>query len=114
VALFHSESSDIPIWSSDSQGIYFTAQVDHSIELMYATISGTVNRLTRSAANTRHYHPAISPDGQWILFGSDRSGSMQLFVARRDGSSAYAVTNVPAGHCAMHGHWQPRSSLPRD
>ncbi len=56
---------------------------------------------------TRHYHPAVSPDGKWILFGSDRSGIMQLYVATTDGKESWPITNVPAGSCAMHGHWQP-------
>src|SRR5262249_31087296 len=50
---------------------------------------------------------AVAPDGKWILFGSDRSGVMQLYVATADGTESWPVTNVPAGSCAMHGHWQP-------
>ncbi len=54
-----------------------------------------------------HYHPAASPDGKWLLFGSDRSGIMQLYVAQVDGAEARPITDVPAGSCALHGHWQP-------
>lgn len=104
---FHSESSDVPVWAADGKAVYFTAKVAESIELMRVTLDGTVEQLTRSKPGVRHYHPSPSPDGNWILFGSDRSGSMQLYVARADGTDARAVTNVPAGSCAMHGHWQP-------
>jgi Tol biopolymer transport system component len=104
---FHSESSDVPVWAADGKSVYYTAKVGGSIELMRVSLDGTVEQLTKSQPGVRHYHPSSSPDGRWILFGSDRSGIMQLYVARADGSDARAVTNVPANSCAMHGHWQP-------
>jgi TolB protein len=105
---FHSESSDVPVWSKDGQAVYFTAKVGDSIELMRVSLEGSVEQLTKSTAGTRHYHPSPSPDGKWVLFGSDRSSTMQLYVARADGSDARAITNVPATYCAMHGHWQSK------
>lgn len=107
---FHSESSDLPVWAADSQSIYFTAKNGESVELWRSTLEGESQQLTHSKAGTRHYHPSASPDGHWILFGADRSGTMQLYVARSDGSEAASITTVPDGHCAMHGHWQPQSS----
>lgn len=103
---FHSESSDLPVWSRDSQSIFFAAQVGESIELMNATLEGTVIQLTHSAPGTRHYHPSPSPDGERLLFGSDRSGVMQLYVSMPDGTQTTPLTDVPTGNCAMHGHWQ--------
>ncbi len=105
---FHSESSDIPVWAADGQTVFFTARVDDRIELMRSNLDGQVTRLTNTQPGTRHYHPAISPDGNWILFGSDRSGTMQLYVAATDGTKVQAITSVPPDSCAMHGHWQPR------
>lgn len=104
---FHSASSDLPVWSADGTGVFYTAQVGDSIELMHVTLDGTVTQLTHSRPNTRHYHPAPSPDGRWILFGSDRDGIMQLYVARDDGTDARPMTRVPKGWAAMHGRWQP-------
>jgi TolB protein len=104
---FHSESSDLPVWSTDSRSLFFTAQVDASIELMRVDLDGNVTQLTTSEPGTRHYHPAVSPDGKEILFGSDRSGTMQLYVAIIDGMETRAITSVAPGYCAMHGHWQP-------
>jgi Tol biopolymer transport system component len=103
---FHSESSDTPVWGGDSRSIYYTAKVGESVELMQATLDGTVEQLTHSPPGTRHYHPAVSPDGGWLLFGSDRTGTMQLHVARIDGSDAAVVTAAPPGWSAMHGWWQ--------
>ncbi len=107
---FHSESSDIPIWSPDGAWVYFTSRIGESTELMRVSPQGKLERLTHSERPTRHYHPACSPDGKWVLFGSDRSGTMQLYVAGADGSRPKQITDVPSGHCAMHGHWQPRPS----
>lgn len=104
---FHSESSDLPVWSADGRHVFYTAKVDGSVELMRVDLDGNVTRLTKSKPGTRHYHPAVSPDGRWVLFGSDRTGTMQLYVATADGKDVWPVTDVPAGSCAMHGHWQP-------
>jgi TolB protein len=106
---FHSASSDLPVWSADGSAVYYTAKVGDSIELMRVKRDGTFEQLTRTRPGVRHYHPRPSPDGRWLLFGSDRSGTMQLYVARADGTDAYAVTSVSAGFCAMHGHWQPKA-----
>ncbi|MEI7921565.1 MAG: hypothetical protein WCJ40_06615 [Planctomycetota bacterium] len=104
---FHSESSDVTVWSPDSSHIYYTAKVGESIELMRISLSGKPEQLTFSRPGTKHYHPSVSPDGNWVMFGSDRSGVMQLYVARADGKDALPVTQVPANSCAMHGMWQP-------
>jgi len=104
---FHSESSDVPVWSADGKSVYYTAKVGMSIELMRVTLDGKVEQITSSRPGVRHYHPAPSPDGRWILFGSDRDGVMQLYVAGPRGEDRRAVTSVPEGSCAMHGHWQP-------
>jgi TolB protein len=104
---FHSESSDLPVWARDSKSIYFTAKVGESIELNRAYLDGRIEQLTTSKAGVRHYHPAVSPDGKWILFGSDRSGVQQIYIAAADGTGAYPVTDVAADSGAMHGHWQP-------
>jgi TolB protein len=104
---FHSESSDLPVWSADSRYVFYTANAEGTIELMRVALDGRVRQLTHSRPGVRHYHPAVSPDGKWLLFGADQSGTMQLYVAKTDGTQARAVTNVPTGSCAMHGHWQP-------
>ena len=36
--------------------------------------------------------PRFSPDGQWIAFTSDRSGSENVWIARSDGTQARAIT----------------------
>lgn len=107
---FHSESSDLPAWSADSRHLFYTAQVAGCVELMRVDLNGQAMQLTHSKTGVRHYHPAVSNDGKWILFGSDRSGTMQLYAANVDGRNARPITQVPAGSCALHGLWQPAAN----
>jgi TolB protein len=104
---FHSASSDIPIWSLDGQAIIFTAKVGESVELMRAELDGEVTQLTHSPAVVLHYHPKLSPDGRWLVFGSKRLGTRQLYVMPTGGGEQRAITNVPTGHGAMHAYWRP-------
>lgn len=104
---FHSARSDVPTWSRDGKSVYFTAKVEDRIELMRVDLHNHVTRLTRSGRGTRHYHPSESPDGEWLLFGSDKSGVMQLYVADKGVGASWPITNVPAGFCTLAGGWQP-------
>jgi Tol biopolymer transport system component len=104
---FHGGSSDAPCWSADSRWVYYTAKVGEAVELMRVSLDGQVEQLTHSKAGVRHYHPEVSPDGQWVLFGSTLDGVRQLYVARADGSEARAITACTPGHAAMWAHWQP-------
>ena len=42
------------------------------------------------------WDPTWSPDGNQILFASGSEGSVQLFVANRDGNNVRQITNLPA------------------
>lgn len=104
---FHSESSDIPVWSVDGRKVYFTAQFGDSVELMCVSLAGREERLTRSAPGVHHYHPKPSPDGTRLLFSARRDGTRQLYVARADGTEARALTTLPPEWAAVHASWQP-------
>jgi TolB protein len=42
------------------------------------------------------YNPAWSPDGEWIVFTSDREGSADLFRVKTDGTELERLTDSPA------------------
>src|ERR1700738_5293710 len=42
------------------------------------------------------YNPVWSPDGQWIVFTSERNGSADLYRMRPDGSGLERLTDDPA------------------
>ncbi len=104
---FHGGSSDVPVWNTRGDGIYFTAKIGESIELMTATLAGDVTQRSHSAPGVTHYHPKPSPGGTGLAFGSTRSGNRQLYVARADGSEAKPITSAPSGSGAMWAHWEP-------
>ena len=104
---FHGGSSDVPVWSADGKGLYYTAKFGDAIELMYVTLDGTVTRLTESKPGVAHYHPKPSEEGALLAFGATRTGTRQLYVMPTDGGDATAITGVPEGHGAMWAHWRP-------
>lgn len=104
---FHDGSSDLPVWSADGGSVYYTAAVDENVELFQIAIDGEARRLTTSAAGTLHYHPTPSPDGRWLLYGSQRDGVRQLFVRDLEDGSERQVTGNAEGRAAMWGHWRP-------
>lgn len=107
---FHGGSSDVPVWSVDSSWIYYTALVGASVELMRVSVTGQQERLSYSSKpGTLHYHPRVSPDGNWILCGSNQSGRRQIHRMVKEGGNLLQVTDVPEGWGAMWGYWQPQS-----
>ena len=52
--------------------------------------------------------PRWSPDGEWVAFFSDRSGSLQLWRIHRDGSDLQQLTDHPKG--ASLAAWSPDGS----
>jgi len=77
---------------------------------MRVSLAGTIEPLTQSQGGHLNHHPKFSPDGQWIVFGSNRSGTRQLYVLRAVGGDAYAITHVKPGWGAMGPQWQPLST----
>ncbi len=105
---FHGGSSDVPVWSKDGHWIYYTAAVEDRVELMRVSPDGAIEQLTQSPPGTKVYHPTPSPDGRWLVFGSNRSGSRQLYVMAADGGDVRAIADVPEGSGAMWPHWRPK------
>lgn len=51
------------------------------------------------------WFPAWSPDGKQVIFGSDRSGDNEIYIANRDGSALKRLTNSPGRDA--HPSWSP-------
>jgi TolB protein len=62
-----------------------------------------VTRLTDSAA--LDYDPVWSPDGKSIAFTSDRTGNLEIWVMKTNGSSLTNLTRHPARDWAPA--WRP-------
>jgi Tol biopolymer transport system component len=107
VADFHGGSSDVPAWSADGKSVYYTAKEGENVELFRVGLDGRSERLTRSPAGSRHYHPQPTPDGRWLAYGSKRAGVRQLYVLRLADRSERRLTDLSGGRAAMWPHWQP-------
>ena len=104
---FHGGSSDVPVWAADGSCVFYTVCVGGSVELMRVSLDGHVTQTTQSKPGTRHYHPKPSPDGSHLAFGSDETGTRQLYVMSACGKEVHPVTDVSPGHGAMWAHWRP-------
>jgi Tol biopolymer transport system component len=63
----------------------------------------------RLIASTRsNYTPQFSPDGESIAFESDRSGTHEIWICHRDGTSPTQLTNFGGPH-AGSPRWSPDS-----
>lgn len=58
------------------------------------------------SSNRMDLDPDFSPDGKQIAFASDRSGSMEIWVAREDGSAAPKMTSF-GRNPANSPRWSP-------
>lgn len=95
-----------PSWSSDGFRFVFSANIDGDEDLYATDIDGaSFVRLTQYAGVDRD--PVWSPDGQWIVFASDRDGSGQteLYRMRPDASVIEALTNSQGSSFAPE--WSP-------
>jgi TolB protein len=107
---FHDGSSDLPVWAPDSKSVFYTAKVGKNVELFRVTLDGKSEQLTDTAAGSMHYHPAPSPDGKWLVYGSKREGVRQLYVMRLSDRKEHRITDLKKGHAAMWSSWQPRAA----
>jgi Tol biopolymer transport system component len=76
------------------------------VELFRVALDGKPEQLTDTPAGSMHYHPAPSPDGKWLLYGSKRDGVRQLYVMRLEDRKERRITDLREGHAAMWASWQ--------
>jgi len=107
---FHDGSSDLPVWAADSKSVFYTAKVGSNVELFRVTLDGKSEQLTEAPAGSMHYHPAASPDGKWLVYGSKRDGVRQLYVMRLSDQKEHRLTDLKRGHAAMWPSWQPKAT----
>src|SRR5258706_5415105 len=86
---------DAPEYSPDEQHLVFThnSPTKNTYQIIIADQNGG------SAGNIsgiNGWDPTWSPDGKQILFASDKSGLVQLYTVRFDGSKLTRITNLPA------------------
>jgi len=75
-----------PTWSADGERIAFQSdrEGDSAIFWQRADGSGTVQRLTKTDADTVHVPESFSPNGKQLLFGSTKGDDVTLMVLSLD------------------------------
>ncbi|OOO30031.1 TolB family protein [Agrobacterium sp. YIC 4121] len=90
-------------WSPDGKGFAYCGIRDQVFDIYSMDItSGVETRLTHGEG--RNDGPDYSPDGEWIYFNSSRTGRMQIWRVRVDGSAVERITDSP------YGDWFPHPS----
>lgn len=96
---FAGHYNSTPTWSPDSKKIAF-AGVDRdkdAFDIFVINVDGSgLQRLTSARKNSGKWAnneaPTFAPDGQRVLFVSDRSGTSQLYLVNTDGSNERRIT----------------------
>jgi len=73
------------------------AKLNASILLLLALSVSHAQADTRRLINIRDMYPSASPDGQQVVFQSNRTGSDQIFLMSMDGSEIRQLTDMPLG-----------------
>lgn len=94
-----------PIITPDGRNLIFASTQHRPTADLYikSVIGSVVTRLTDDPA--QDVMPAVSPDGNYITFASDRSGSWDLYIMPFEGGKVVQLTNESAND--LHPTWSP-------
>jgi Tol biopolymer transport system component/DNA-binding winged helix-turn-helix (wHTH) protein len=90
---FEGASVGAPAWSPDGSEIVFDARPEGHADVYSVSLAGApLRRLTRETSN--EIAPGFSPDRRYLLFGSDRGGTWQIWMTPygEEGSGAKQLT----------------------
>lgn len=73
------------------------AKLNVSTLLLLALSVSHAQADTRRLINIRDMYPSASPDGQQVVFQSNRTGSDQIFLMSMDGGETRQLTETPLG-----------------
>lgn len=109
--LFQFKRVGDPQISPDGRHVTYTiADVDleknsSTSRIWIATTEGKERRLLTNTVDKKDNHARWSPDGKWILFQSNRSGTSQLWAIALSGGEARQLTEINTG--ASGAIWSP-------
>jgi Tol biopolymer transport system component len=104
-----SKIEDMPAWSPDSRNIAYRSFQDQGNGNIFALNLDTdqITNLTPDSASVQIEvrEPSWSPDGNSIVYSSNTSGSMNLWIVNADGSSRQQITD--SDYYSTDPAWSP-------
>jgi len=94
-----------PEISPDGRSMVFMRWTPASDQYQVWLMDRDGNRPRRAVSGTG-WDPTWSPDGNRLLFASDRAGSSQLYIADADGTGLHQITDLPA--IRGRSDWSPQ------
>ena len=80
-------------WLADNNTLIANLKIrDETLYELYSvdTSTGTLTQLTKEI----NLHPDVSPDGEWIVFESQRhANDGEVYIMKKDGSNQIRLTN---------------------
>jgi Tol biopolymer transport system component/predicted Ser/Thr protein kinase len=92
-------------WSPDGNFIIFTWRLPGKFEIYALPIADRGNNWTKLTNSLGNVEPAISPDGQWIVFTSTRDQNPEIYIMSINGSNQTNLTNRLGRD--RYPDWQP-------
>jgi Tol biopolymer transport system component len=96
--------SDPQVTLDGSMIVYTRVQGDKR-NLFTAPFKDRGRTSTQLTDSNMDYAPCWSPDGQWVLFTSQRDENEELYIIGLDGQNLTNLTNMPAAD--KDPAWQP-------
>jgi Tol biopolymer transport system component/catechol 2,3-dioxygenase-like lactoylglutathione lyase family enzyme len=93
-------SSYFHAWAPDSQSLAFTQGAASKADIFTVPIDGGAER--RLTSDTVNDGPDYTPDGKFIYFDSSRSGRLQIWRMKPDGSAAEQITDDDGNNHSPH------------
>lgn len=104
----NNENDALPHISADGRRIVFRSGGDHGGRVFAMDADGG-NRRRLTTDETLETMPAISSDGEWVVFSTMRSGAWKLWIQRIDGSQGRYLEperlHIP--DTSMHARFSP-------
>ena len=105
-------------WSTDGKSVVYTGARNNEFDVYRKSILSDEPEIRLTRAKGLDDGPEYSPDGKYIYFNSNRTGTMQIWRMKPDGSDqeqlSFDAYNDWFPHLSPDGKWMVFISFPED